>query len=218
MESKFTPIVPTKWPRGEMFYYYSEVAPTGYTIDVTVDVTAMKKALKERDMKFFPAYLYLVTRALNEQIEMKTAYVDNQIGYWSTLTPMYAAFHEDDKTISLMWTAYDPDFSAFYNSYLEDQHTHGQTHGALAKPAPPPSCYIVSCVPWISFNSFSLHSYSNTKHFFPSVEAGKFTESDGRLTMPLSLTMHHATTDGYHVQQFLKELERLMDHPEVWLK
>ncbi len=217
MEPQFTPIDHTKWPRGEMFYYFSEMAPTGYTINVTVDVTNMKKALKERNMKFFPAYLYLVTRALNEQIEMKTAYVDKQIGYWNTLTPMYAAFHEDDKTISLMWTAYNDDFPKFYDSYLEDQRMYGHNHGALAKPAPP-SCYIVSCVPWVSFNSFSLHSYGNSKYFFPSVEAGKFMELDGKLKMPLSVTLHHAATDGYHVQQFLNEFERLMDHPEVWLE
>jgi chloramphenicol O-acetyltransferase type A len=217
MEPKFTPIDPAKWPRGEMFYYYSEMAPTGYTIDVTVDVTNMKKALKDKSMKFFPAYLYIVTRALNEQIEMKTAYADKQIGYWSTLTPMYAAFHDNDKTISLMWTEYDNDFSVFYNNYREDQRLYGEKHGALAKPAPPPSCYIVSCVPWISFNSFSLHSYGNSKYFFPSVEAGKFTDSEGRLTMPLSITLHHATTDGYHVQQFLKELQRLLDEPDIWL-
>ena len=217
MEPQFTPIDHTKWPRGEMFYYFSEVSPTGYTIDVTVDVTNMKSALKERNLKFFPAYLYLVTRALNEQMEMKTAYVDKQIGYWNTLTPMHAAFHESDKTISLMWTAYDDDFPKFYDSYLEDQRLYGQNHGALAKPAPPPSCYIVSCVPWISFNSFSLHSYGNSKYFFPSVEAGKFTEADGALTMPLSITLHHAATDGYHVQQFLNKLQQLMDHPEIWL-
>ncbi len=217
MEPTFIPINPAAWPRGEMFYYFSEIAPTGYTMNVSVDVTEMKKALDAKKMKFFPAYLYLVTRALNEQIEMKTAYVDEKIGYWSSLTPLYAAFHEDDKTISFLWTAYDDDFAVFYDSYLKDQRLYGQNHGALAKPAPPPSCYTVSCVPWIRFTGFSLHSYSNSKYFFPSVEAGKFTEQDGKLTMPLSLTLHHAATDGYHVQQFLSELERLMNNPEIWL-
>lgn len=218
MEPLFHPIDINTWPRAQMFYYFSQMAPTGYTINVTVDVTNTRQALKDRGKKFFPAYLYVVTRALIRQPEFTTAYADDQLGWWDALTPLYAVFHEDDKTISFLWTPYDADFTAFYQNYSEDMRLYSHVHGALAKPGmPPPSSYTVSCVPWISFNSFALHSYSPGKYYFPSVEAGRFTESNGRVTMPLSLTLHHATTDGWHVQQFLLELERLMSEPSVWL-
>lgn len=36
-----------------------------------------------------------------------------------------------------------------------------------------------------------------------SVEAGKFHERNGRLYMPLSITCHHAASDGWHVSLFL---------------
>ena len=36
--------------------------------------------------------------------------------------------------------------------------------------------------------------------------------------MPLSLTCHHAATDGWHVQTFLTALQRDFDHPEDWLQ
>lgn len=218
MEPQFSPIDIQTWPRGQMFYYFTQMAPTGYTVNVTVDVTAMQEALEEAQKKFFPAYLYLVTRALNKQIEFKTAYADDVLGCWNTLTPLYAAFHEDDKTISFLWTPYDDDFSIFHESYLEDQRLYGGNHGVLAKPGtPPPSCYTVSCVPWLRFDSFALHCYNPGKYFFPSVEAGQFAPNGGRVTMPLSLTLHHATTDGYHVRVFLEELQQLMDNPKTWL-
>ena len=218
MEPQFSPIDMQTWPRAQMFYYFTQMAPTGYTVNVTIDVTAMRSALKEAQKKFFPAYLYLVTRAMGEQIEFKTAYMDDKLGYWNTLTPLYATFHEDDKTISFLWTPYDDDFSVFHESYLNDQRLFGNNHGFLAKPGtPPPSCYTVSCVPWLRFEGFSLHCYNPGKYFFPSVEAGQFAEVHGRVTMPLSLTLHHATTDGYHVRLFLEELQQLMDQPELWL-
>ena len=57
--------------------------------------------LKKAELKFFPAYLWLVTKVLNEQQEFRIADQDGQIGYYDSLTPLYATFHVDDKTFSL---------------------------------------------------------------------------------------------------------------------
>ena len=67
----FTPIDYNAWPRREMFYYFSKMAPTGYSLTVNLDVTNLRKTVKEAGLKFFPAYLWLVTRCLNEQPEFK---------------------------------------------------------------------------------------------------------------------------------------------------
>ena len=86
----FTPIDFNSWPRREMFYYISKIAPTGYSLTVNVDVTHLRKTVKEAGLKFFPAYLWLVTRCFNEQPEFKYAIKDGQLGYFDTLTPLYA--------------------------------------------------------------------------------------------------------------------------------
>lgn len=207
---KFTPIDLQTWPRGQMFYYFSRIAPTGYSITVNVDVTDVRKALKEVGMKFFPAYLWLVTKNLNRQTEFKVAEKDGVLGYYDSLTPLYASFHEDDHTFSLMWTEYTEDFPQFYQAYLENQASFGHVHGVLGQPQTPPpeNAYTVSCVPWISFSHFAVHSYENKPYFFPSVEAGKLFERSGRILMPLSMTCHHAATDGYHVKCFLESLQQ----------
>lgn len=214
----FTPIDLAAWPRGQMFYYFSQMAPTGYSLTVNLDVTKLRQTLKAAGKKFFPAYLWLVTRNLNRQTEFKVAIRDGVLGSYDTLTPLYASFHEDDKTFSLMWTAFDPSFDAFYQAYLDNQRRFGGVHGVLAQPETPPpaNTYTVSCVPWVSFTHFAVHSYENKPYYFPSVEAGKFEERDGMCRMPLSLTCHHATTDGYHVSRFLEALQWDMDHfPEA---
>ena len=61
-----------------MFWYFSKMAPTGYSITVDVDMTGLRGALKERGFRFFPAYLWLVTKCLNEQTEFKVAQLDAQ--------------------------------------------------------------------------------------------------------------------------------------------
>lgn len=205
----FTPIDLQTWPRGQMFYYFSQMAPAGYSMTVQVDVTALRKTLKEAGRKFFPAYLWLVTKNLNRQTEFKVAEKDGVLGFYDSLTPLYASFHENDHTFSLMWTEYTDDFLQFHQAYLENQAQFGYNHGVLCQPQTPPpaNAYTVSCVPWVSFTHFAVHSYENKPYYFPSVEAGKFFEEAGRILMPLSITCHHATTDGYHIKCFLDSLQ-----------
>jgi chloramphenicol O-acetyltransferase type A len=209
----FYPIDLANWPRREVFYYFSKMAPTGYSITVEVDVTKLRCVTKEKGIKFFPAYLWLVTRNLNRYTEFKCAMKDGEVGYYDTLTPLYAAWHEENHTFSFLWTQYCESFREFYQAYRLDQREYGRNPGVLAKPQlPPENAYTVSCIPWVEFQHFAVHSYENKPYFFPSVEAGKFRQEEGRTKMPLSLTCHHATTDGYHVSQFLQQLQQDMDH------
>ena len=82
---------------------------------------------------------------------------------------------------------------------------------------PPPNAYTVSCLPWVSFDHFAVHSYENKPYYFPSLEAGRFREEQGRTLMPLSITCHHAATDGYHISRFLERLQQEADSFERYL-
>ena len=217
--NNFNPIDVQTWPRGQMFYYFSKMAPTAYSLTVELDITVIRAILTEQKIKFYPAYLWLVTTMVNKQIEFKVAVKEDVLGYWDELTPLYAVFHEDDKTISLMWTEYEDKFSVFYEKHNANQKEFGENHGVLSQPdrLPPAHSFVVSCVPWIEFKHFSLHSLENKPYYFPSIEAGKFFESNGKVVLPLSITLHHATTDGWHVKKFLDDLQYAMNHPEEWL-
>ena len=215
----FTPITLNTWPRREIFYYFSQMAPMGYSLTVSLDVTELYRTVKHAGMKFFPAYLWLVTKNLNEQVEFKCAVQDGQLGYFDVLTPLYATIHPDDHTLSLMWTEYCDAFPEFHERYVENQKRFGGHHGILAQPqTPPPNAYTVSCLPWVEFEHFAVHSYENKPYYFPSIEAGKIQMREGRRSMPLSMTCHHATTDGYHIHRFLEGLQKDMDTFEQYLR
>ena len=214
----FTPIDFNTWPRRELFYYFSKMAPTGYSLTVSLEVTRLRKTVKQAGIKFFPTYLWLVTRCLNEQPEFKCAVKDGQLGYYDTLTPLYATMHPEIHTISLMWTEYYESFPEFHRRYVENQKKYADHHGVLSRPElPPENAYTVSCLPWVNFNHFAVHSYEKKDYFFPSIEAGRITAEGDKLVMPLSLTCHHATTDGWHVHRFLERLQERMDKFEKYI-
>ena len=41
---KFNPIDLQKWPRGQIFYHFAHMAPTGYSLTVELDATALKRS------------------------------------------------------------------------------------------------------------------------------------------------------------------------------
>ena len=112
-EAIFTPIDVTNWARAEVFDYFSKMAPTGYSLTVELDVTNMKVAVESAGMKFFPAYLWVVTKNLNCQQEFCIAKKDGVLGYYTYLTPLYAVFHDDSKTFSFLWTNYEDTFQKY---------------------------------------------------------------------------------------------------------
>ena len=213
----FTPIDMKQWYRAQTFMYFSRMAPTNYSLTVNMDVTKLRHVLKAHGMKFYPAYLWLITKHLNEQKEFRIAEKDGQIGDYYTRTRFYAGFHEDDHSFSMLWNEYTNDFRTFYKQYLEHQQEYGNNHGFLGQAElPPPNAYTVSCMPWISFTHFSVQS-DNKHYYFPSVEAGKFFEECGHTLLPLSITCHHAVADGYHIKVFLNELQQSMDSFEQFI-
>ncbi|MGN0608853.1 MAG: CatA-like O-acetyltransferase [Oscillospiraceae bacterium] len=79
---QFIPIDLQSWPRGQMFWYFSKMAPTGYSLTVNMNVRKLKSCTESSGIKFFPAYLWLVTKNLNKQVEFKVAEQDGVLGFF----------------------------------------------------------------------------------------------------------------------------------------
>jgi len=120
MTEVFKKIDLESWPMVQTFYYYTKMAPTTFSVNVDLDVTTLRGVLKERGIKFFPAYLYVVSRVVARLEPFRVAKKDRQLGHWKVLNPAYPQFHEDNQTTSLLWTLYHEDFKVFYRSYLKD--------------------------------------------------------------------------------------------------
>ena len=44
---EFSPLDLRTWKRGQMFYYFAKMAPTGYSLTVDVDITRMLAVCRE---------------------------------------------------------------------------------------------------------------------------------------------------------------------------
>jgi chloramphenicol O-acetyltransferase type A len=68
-----------------------------------------------------------------------------------------------------------------------------------------------SSIPWIDFTSVSHARHFGFNDSCPKITFGKMTSNDNRRYMPVSVHAHHALMDGYHIGQFLEQLQILMN-------
>ncbi|MGM0124343.1 chloramphenicol O-acetyltransferase type A [Enterococcus sp. AZ194] len=216
---RYIEINQSSWKRQDYFYYFTKMNPTAYSVTVQMDVTKLYQFIKQNDYKFFPSYLFIVSKIVSAHSEFKLATMGEQLVEYEVLHPSYSLFHDDDQSISMMWTNFETSFPKFYENYLEDQKLYGDKKGAVVKEETPPmNTYMVGMIPWLEFTNYTPLPLENLANFFPIVQGGKMQVIKGNRFLPLSFTIHHAAADGYHVSKFFEELQAAFNRPELWLK
>ena len=152
---KFTPIDRTTWERNSHYDYYTNLLKCGYSVTVSLDITKLHQQVKEKGLKFYPAFVYCVSKqiAVTKEFRMGRDKEGNP-GYYDILHPNYTIFHEDDHTFSDVWTGYTEDFKTFYKNMRDDMETYKDVKAVKAKPGQPQNFYCISMVPWLNFTGY----------------------------------------------------------------
>lgn len=208
----FTEIDRATWPRLPYYYYFTKMQPMSFTISLKLDITNTYR--KKGDRHFFPLYLYAATKALPQELRM--ADNDGQLGYYNQLTPSYSVIH-DDHSISSCWTTFDPELAVFYAQVQADMQQVRHAHGPVGKPDAPANSFECGMLPWLAFDSYTPQPVDGLPSLFPVLQAGRYTQVEGRWLMPVSLTVNHAVADGYHASAYLNALQALLADP-TWLE
>ena len=207
----FHPISLETWPRAETYRHFMEEVPCTYSICVNLDISRFLPAVRERGLRFFPAFLYGLSLTVNEHREFRMRLdEEGRLGYFDTVNPCYTVFHPEQECFSDVWTEFEPDFSAFYRRYLADMEKYGGK--TASKSMGEGNTFDVSCIPWTSFTGFNLNLPKGYGYFAPIFTVGKYFEEAGKTKLPLATQVHHAVSDGFHVSRRLNELQEWLDY------
>ena len=69
----------------------------------------------------------------------------------------------------------------------------------------------VSCLPWVKYKSFDIHVFDEGKYLAPVVTWGKYETESGRIILPLSMNIHHAVADGWHLSRFFADVQEIIN-------
>lgn len=176
------------------------------------------KRNKTTGLRFYPAYIYMASTAVNRIKEMRMAHdSEHRLGYWDECHPSYTIFHKDDHTFSDIWSEYNKDFSVFYQNCIRDMETWKDVKGVKTKPDKPENFTPISCVPWLSYTSQCYDTPMKSPMLFPVILCGKYFEQNGEILLPFSAYVQHMVSDGYHTSLLINTVQEIADDYEEWL-
>jgi chloramphenicol O-acetyltransferase type A len=202
----------SKWSRKEYFDHYLNCTPCTYSMTLNLDITILLRAIKRKNIKLYPTTIYLLSTVVNRHEEFRTTIdEDGHLGVFDLMHPAYAVFHNDNETFTNIWTEYNFSFSKFYENYLSDLQRYGSVKRFLAKPDTPPNVFTISSIPWVSFSGFNLNLPKLGNYLLPIFTTGKYFDQNDRILLPISVQVHHAVCDGYHIARFINQLQEDMN-------
>ncbi|MGE7881447.1 type A chloramphenicol O-acetyltransferase [Bacillus sp. NPDC094077] len=215
---KFHAIDRENWNREQYFEHYLKLKCT-FSMTMNVDITMVLEEIRQKGIKFYPTFIYLISRVINKHKEFRICFnEDGVLGYWEEMIPSYTIFHKDDKSFSSIWTDYARDFRIFYKNYEEDMRYYSNIHGLFTKENIPPNVFPISSIPWASFTGFNLNINDDGDFLLPIITFGKYFNDGNKVMLPVSLQVHHAVCDGYHASQFIEGIQELANTCNEWLK
>lgn len=198
-----------QYVRKDVFRHFTQDCMCSVSITNRIDVTELLAHAKKTGTKFYINFLYLLTRVLNSRPDYRMGYLykTRETVLYDVVHPAHYIFHEDTETCSVVYSAYCPDYQAFYRACALDIERAKRTRDYGLDMANHPNWFDASYVSWLSYDALHLELPDGYLHFAPIVNWGRFREENGRLMMPVSVRMNHAVADGYLISKVFLLLE-----------
>lgn len=190
-------------PRRGQFEYFSALEDPWAGLTAEVDVTEFLSRLGGRS--FFLSFLYAATRAANAVPQLRRRLRDGGVIEYDACRPSYTLMGEGGVYVYCR----ADDGRGPYGQFLDHARqlqAQALARAVLEEEADPLGFFFVSSIPWLHYTHLRLPR-AGREDSNPRISWGKYRRRDGGVTLPVSLFVHHALADGWHIAQFYQRLE-----------
>lgn len=198
------------WERGSLFKFYIDNMRIVMSLTADIDVAPLLAYARKNNLKFYSAMIWVVSRVINSHNEFKYAWSnEGDLIRWDYISPSYTVFNQEDESFTKFVTEYTDNLLDFCKRTVDDQRKN-KCERAIIKDQPQ-NFFDVSCLPWIRYKHFDVHIFDDGKFLAPVVTWGKYEAENNKVLMPLTMNIHHAVADGFHLSRFFNEVQALID-------
>lgn len=203
------------WERKENYEFFLGFQNPTISITSEVECVGAKARAKAAGESFFLHYLYAVLRAVNEIPEFRFRIdAEGRVVYFDhvdMLTPIKVKENGRFFTIRLPWNT---DFQTFYTTakaIINDIDPNGNPYD-MEKVGGKDllDVILLSATPDLYFTSLTCTQEHRHGSNYPLMNAGKAILKEGKLVMPIAMTIHHGFIDGHHLSLFYKKVEEFL--------
>lgn len=210
MEPKYETVDLNQWNRGTLFKSFIDHMRIVMSLTVDINVTKLIEFIKMNNLKFYPTMIWIVSKVVNSHDEFKYGWDSNgNLIKWEYISPSYADFHKEDENFIKLVTTFSNDLFEFHSRFMSDKERY-KNHCAFVDDQPL-NFFDVSCLPWVNYRHFDVHVFDEGKFLSPVITWGKYELEDEKYSMPLTMNIHHAVADGFHLSCFFNEVQEFIN-------
>ena len=198
-----------QWNRKDHFNFFSRFEEPFFGVTVHVDCTNAYRYAKENGISFFLVYLFHSLHAANAIEPFRYRIEDGKVFIHDEVHAS-PVINRPDGTIGFAYINYSKDFQTYLSDAKIEIDNVRQSKGLIPAIAGENVIHY-SSLPWLSFTSVSHARAFSFKDSIPKITFGKMTKDGDGMRMPVSIHVHHALMDGYHVGQYVETFQALMN-------
>lgn len=208
----------TTWSRRHSIAFFSTFCNPFITITKSIDCTAAMEREKKERKGFFATYLYAILKTVNEIEEFKYR-IDKQdrVFLFSDIHAMAAvSLGGDNGEFKVIRIPYISDYEVFCKQVkqftdLEGDHSDPFEEESQHLENEMLDVVMVSAMPFLDFTSITPAQENKNGSSFPLISVGKVTNANGKYTMPIAISAHHAFVDGFQMAKCFDKIEEYLN-------
>jgi chloramphenicol O-acetyltransferase type A len=201
------------WARKEHFNFFRRFEEPFFGVTTDIDCTTAFNKAKASGDSFFLSYLHKSLAAANEVVPFRYRIAGDEVWVYDQVHAS-PTINRPDGTFGFAYMNFYEDAVAFEASSKAEIERVRRSTGLI--PAVSGENVIhYSSLPWINFTAVSHARSFSFKDSCPKITFGKVKEVGEQKMMPVSVHVHHALMDGFHVAQFLDGFQRRMEEGET---
>jgi chloramphenicol O-acetyltransferase type A len=197
------------WERKDQYQFFKQFDEPFFGVCVQVDVTQAYQYAKEHNTSFFLYYLYQSLVAANEVESFRYRINGDEVWIFDEIHAS-PTINRPNGTFGFAYFDFTANFQQFL-SQAQEEINKVQNSTGLIPALSGENVIHYSSVPWINFTGISHARAFSFPDSCPKISFGKMTEDRGRRVMPMSVHVHHALMDGFHVAQYIDRFQERLN-------
>ena len=200
------------WPRHEHFKVFSGLDYPHFSLCANVDITNFRPFLKQHNISFTIAVVYMIARTANEIPEFRYRIRDGNVVEHDVCHPSTTIL-TGDELFSFCALHYTKDFPSFAAEAVK-RIAYVKEHLNMYDDTALDELLFMTGIPWVSFTGFVHPINFDPVDSIPRFAWGRFFDEGDSLKLPMNVQAHHALVDGIHVGRFFQTVQEYFNEPD----
>lgn len=196
------------WPRREIYDFFSPISNPFYSVTFTLDVTNLYRCVKERELSFYYALVYLCTQAVNRVEAFLYTIEDGKVRIYDKRQPSFTDLEKGSELFRMVFVPCEGSLDEFCRAAKAKSESQ---HFFFDPTAETNDLIYFSCLPWMDVTGLTNERNLDPDDAIPRIAWGKYIDVNGRKQLHISLEINHRLIDGVHLGRFNEELCRLIE-------